>query len=141
MMWLAALCVFLAAACRYDYGERRIPNNLIIWTAAAGAVWRLWNERAPGLLWYLGQAVLVMAILYPLFKIGGLGAGDVKLLGVTAGYLPAEKILVFLFCSLLVAAMISVVKMWKRGAGGAQGGICLFGPVLVSVLLLLGGVY
>lgn len=140
-MGLAALGVFLVAACNYDYREKRIPNYLIIWMAIAGVGWRLWNEGAPGELWYLGQAVLVVAILYPFFKIGGLGAGDVKLLGVTAGYLPAEKILVFLFCSLLVAAMISVVKMWKRGAGGAQGGICLSGPVLVSVLLLLGGVY
>ena len=140
-MRLVALCVFLVAACGYDYKERRIPNYLILWMAITGVGWRLWNERAPGLPGYLGQAVLVMAILYPFFKIRGLGAGDVKLLGVTAGYLPAEKILVFLFCSLLVAAMISVVKMWKRGAGGAQGGICLSGPVLVSVLLLLGGVY
>lgn len=140
-MRLVALCVFLVAACGYDYKERRIPNYLILWMAITGVGWRLWNERAPGLPGYLGQAMLVMAILYPFFKIRGLGAGDVKLLGVTAGYLPAEKILVFLFCSLLVAAMISVVKMWKRGAGGAQGGICLSGPVLVSVLLLLGGVY
>ncbi len=141
MMWLAALCVFLMAACRYDYRERRIPNYLIIWTAAVGAAWRFWNERLPGPLWYLGQAVLVMAALYPFFQIGGLGAGDVKLLGVAAGYLPAEKILAFLFCSLLVAAMISVVKMWKRGGRRGKGGICLSGPVLVSVLLFLGGVY
>lgn len=138
---MAALCVFLAAACNYDYRERRIPNNLIIWMAIIGAGWRLWRERAPGGLWYLGQAALVMATLYPFFKIGGLGAGDVKLLGVTAGYLPAEKILAFLFCSLLVAAMISVVKFRRKGGKRQSRGVCLSGPVLVSVLLFLGGVY
>lgn len=64
-----------------------------------------------------------------------------KLLGVTAGYLPAEKILVFLFCSLLVAAMISLAKIWKRDGKRRGGAVCLSGPVLVSVLLFLGGVY
>ncbi len=141
MMWVAALCVFLVAACRYDYRERRIPNYLIIWMAALGAAWRFWNEGLAGPLWYLGQAVLVMAALYPFFQIGGLGAGDVKLLGVTAGYLPAEKILAFLFCSLLVAAMFSVAKMWRKGVGRRRLPVCLSGPVFISVLLFLGGVY
>jgi prepilin peptidase CpaA len=141
MMRLVALCVFLVAACGYDYKERRIPNYLILWMAITGVGWRLWNERAPGLPGYLGQAMFVMAILYPFFKIRGLGAGDVKLLGVTAGYLPAEKILVFLFCSLLVAAMISLAKIWKRDGKRRGGAVCLSGPVLVSVLLFLGGVY
>ena len=136
-MQLAALCVFLAAACGYDYRQRRIPNYVILGMTIAGIGWRMYDERAPGALWYLGQAVLVMAVLYPFFKTGGLGAGDVKLIGVTAGYLPAEKILGFLFCSLLVAALISLVKILRK----AKGGVRLAGPVLVSILLFLGGVY
>ena len=140
-MQLAALCVFLAAACGYDYRQRRIPNYVILGMTIAGIGWRMYDERAPGALWYLGQAVLVMAVLYPFFKTGGLGAGDVKLMGVTAGYLPAEKILGFLFCSLLVAAMISLAKIWKRDGKRRGGAVCLSGPVLVSVLLFLGGVY
>ena len=140
-MHLAVLCAFLVAVCGYDYRERRIPNYLIIWMAIAGVGWRLWNERAPGVLCYLGQAMLVMAVLYPFFKIGGLGAGDVKLLGATAGYLPAQKILTFLFFSLLVAALISLVKSRKKDGERQSGGICLAGPVLVSFLLFLGGVY
>nr|WP_296439825.1 A24 family peptidase [uncultured Acetatifactor sp.] len=134
---MAALCVFLAAACGYDYRQRRIPNYVILGMTIAGIGWRMYDERAPGALWYLGQAVLVMAVLYPFFKTGGLGAGDVKLMGVTAGYLPAEKILGFLFCSLLVAALISLFKILRK----AKGGVRLAGPVLVSILLFLGGVY
>lgn len=141
MRQLAALCVFLVAACGYDYREKRIPNYLILWIAIVGAGWRLWSERAPGGLWYLGQAAIVMASLYPFFQIGGLGAGDVKLLGVTAGYLPAQKILTFLFFSLLVAAMISLTKIRAKGGERRCSRVCLSGPVLVSVLLFLGGVY
>ncbi len=138
---VGALCVFLALACGYDYRERRIPNYLILGMAVSGAGWRLYQERAPGAFWYLGQAVLVMAVLYPFFKTGGLGAGDVKLLGMTAGYLPAEKILGFLFCSLLVAAMISLVKILKKTDRRVRRGVCLSGPVFVSILMFLGGVY
>lgn len=141
MVQLGVLCAFLAAACGYDYRERRIPNYLVIGMAVAGAGWRFYHERAPGSFWYLGQAVLVMAVLYPFFMAGGLGAGDVKLLGVTAGYLPAEKILGFLFCSLLIAAMISLVKILKKADRRIRGGVRLSGPVLVSILLFLGGVY
>lgn len=166
---MAALCVLLTAACGYDYRDRKIPNYLILLTAISGVGWRSWNGVS-GILFYLGQALLVMLLLYPFFKIGGLGAGDVKLLGVTAGYLPFEKVLMFLFCSLLIGAVISVIKMWRKhifkarmqylaayltgvisakswqsyqdGKGDRHsGGICLSGPVLISMLLYLGGVY
>lgn len=166
---MAALCIFLTAACGYDYRDKRIPNSLIIWMAAVGTGWRFWGESSSGVLFYLGQMVFMMIILYPFFRIGGLGAGDVKLFGVTAGYLPAEKILTFLVCSLLIAVVISVVKMrnrecfWERaacltdylsevmksgrwrlypaGKGCRTSRVCMAGPVFVSVLLYLGGVY
>lgn len=167
---MAALCVILAAACGYDYKDNRIPNYLILLAAVLGVGWQAWDGGLLGALFYLGQAVLVMALLYPFFRVGGLGAGDVKLLGVTAGYLPFGKILIFLFGSLLIAAIISTVKMWRKrifrqrvrylaayletvmrtgewklyqadNEGARAAGVCLAGPVLISVLLYLGGVY
>lgn len=163
---MAVLCVILAAVCCYDYSGRKIPNRLVLLAAFWGAGWQLWGAGLPGIFSCLGQMTLVAACLYPVFKIGGLGAGDVKLLGVTAGYLPFEKILPFLFCSLLAAAMVSLVKMWRKKmfrermqclsgymqevmrSGSWQlypravsAGVCLSGPVFVSLLLYLGGVY
>ena len=167
---MAALCVLLTAACGFDYRKNRIPNVLIAVMMVLGAVWRFWSGGFWDMLSYLAQAVAVMALLYPFFKIGGLGAGDVKLLGAAAGYLPPDKIFAFLFCSLLTAAVVSLAKMWKRKnfsermrylwgyltetvrkgswhlyleneKDGRTCGVCLSGPVLFSVLLYLGGVY
>lgn len=167
---MAALCILLTAACSYDYRRKRIPNFLIAFMAVLGVGWRFWESGGYGALSYLGEAVLIMCLLYPFFKIGSIGAGDVKLLGVSAGYLPCSRILMFLFFSLLISAMISLFKMWKESnmqermrylfaylTDVARSGrwhlylenerekqavgICLSGPVLISILLYWGGVY
>ncbi|MCI8801017.1 A24 family peptidase [Acetatifactor muris] len=166
---MTSLCVFLLIACVCDYREHRIPNSLTALMAVQGLIGRMWDEGAVGIILWLGGAVMAVALLYLLFKIGCLGAGDVKLFGVTAGYLPFKKILLFLFFSLLIAAIISLVKMWKENSFGRRirylsgyfrellkngqwrlysqkendrtSGICLAGPVFISILLYLGGVY
>lgn len=166
---MAALCVLLTAACWYDYRKKKIPNALIIATLIFGAGWRLRTEGIVGVVSYLGQAVMVIIPLYFLFRIGVVGAGDIKLFGVTAGFLPFKKIFLFLFVSLLVAAMVSLLKLWNNknmgkrlhhmagylsdvmrsgwrlypesGLDLPEAGICLSGPILVSLLLYLGGVY
>lgn len=167
---MAVLCIFLAAACGYDYQKHRIPNYLTAAMAVWGGVWRLGEGGPAGMLSCLGAALLAAAMVYPFFKIGAVGGGDVKLFGATAVCLPPDKILVFLFLSLLVAAIFSLLKMWKENSFARRlrhlrrylaetavsgrwkmyteneedkpaGGVCLSGPVLASVLLYLGGVY
>ena len=120
------------------------------------------------MLCYAGKALAAACLLYPLFRIGALGAGDVKLYGAAAGYLPFLKVFPFLFYSLLAAAVFSLLKMCKQryftervkyffsylaevAATGswklylenererAAAGICLAGPALISIMLYLGG--
>lgn len=166
---MAVLCAFLTAACGFDYYRKRIPNWLIAVTAAAGFWFRCGREGAGGILAYGGESLLVMTLLIPLFKIGALGAGDVKLFGVTAGYLPFGKIFIFSFVSMLIAAIISlfkllgkrclrerlgtllaylretadsgVVRAYPAARGHKEASVCLSGPVFLSILLFLGGIY
>lgn len=167
---MTALCLCLAGACVCDYRHGRIPNCLLALTAALGMAWRFWSGGPPGAISYVGEGALVIALLYPFFKIGALGAGDVKLLGVAAGYLPFDRVLYFLFFSMLVGAIISLYKVWRQGnylcrwsrfwkyladvakAGALlpylkreeeerREGVRMAGPVLAGLLLYLGGVY
>ena len=167
---MAALCVLLLAACYCDYRKKKIPNYLIVAMAFTGVVWHFLMAGVPGAAICVLQMVLIGGILYPLFKIGAVGAGDVKLFGVTAGCLPFEKIFVFFFVSLLIAAMISLVKLWQygnlserlhylmeyladvwksgsfrlyleNGVDSPDIRLCLSGPVLLGLLLYMGGVY
>ncbi len=167
---MAALCVLLLAACCFDYRKKKIPNVLTAATALTGLSWRFLTEGAQGAAFFLLQAFVVGGALYPLYKIGAVGAGDIKLFGVTAGFLPFRKIFFFLFVSLLIAAMISFGKLCRYGniaerlryfaeylADVSKSGrwrlyldedtyrpdirLCLSGPVLISLLLYLGGVF
>ena len=167
---MAALCAMLTAACWMDHRKKKIPNLLIAAMAIFGMGWRFWREGAGGMAAFVGQSVTVVCLFYFLFRLGTVGAGDVKLFGVTAGYLPFKKVLIFLFVSLLIAAVISLVKLWKKkyfwerlrylagylasvwksgrwslylegGVNNPDAGICLSGPILFSLLLYLGGVY
>lgn len=164
------LIILLAVACGYDYRKRRIPNFLLIIMFVIGWGNALICEGFREAIIFLVEGMVVMLVLYPLFKIGALGAGDVKLYSVCAGYLPREKFLYFFFLSLLIAAVISLIKMVKECNAieriayfceyavdvMRQGkfrlyienekerkaaSICLAGPILGSVLLYMGGVY
>lgn len=167
---MALLCVFLAAACVFDHCGRRIPNGLIVVMAAAGILLRCRGSGIGGAAVFLAGALPVMALLYPFFKIGALGAGDIKLFGVTAGFLPLQKIWVFSFVSLLIAASFSLIKLVRKkcfrerfrvfflylkeigengrisryplsGEEREKCTIPLAGSVALSVLLFLGGAY
>lgn len=167
---LEALCFLLAIACCFDYRSGRIPNLLLFIMFVVGCGYSALSAGVRGVIFFSVESVGVVLLLYPLFKIGALGAGDVKLYGICAGYLPKDKFLFFLFLSLLIAAIISLIKMIKESnaierisylceyvlevmrSGNFRlyienekerkaSGICLAGPIFCSVLLYLGGIY
>ena len=133
-------------------------------------IWQKWRLANGTGITYVLSILLMIFLLYPFFKLGALGAGDVKLLGICAGFLQYDKILHFLFFSLLAAAIFSVIKLVKEQSAwerltylkeylldvarsgkwvlyienereARKAGIALAGPILVSVFLHMGGVY
>ncbi len=167
---MAVLCTSLGVVCLFDYRKRRIPNLWVVLILTMGAGRSILQNGLGGLAVYLLSAVSVLFLLYPLFRVGGLGAGDVKLLSVCAGYFPPRRIFYFLFLSLLVSAVFSFIRLcrdrdlrdrilyfceycaavarsgkWSlylpQKGGRALSGVCMSGPVLCSVLLGMGGIY
>lgn len=167
---MAAFFVLLLAVCCWDYRRRRIPNLLIFLLCVIGIFLRIKLAGAQGAAAYLKWCLLSGLCTYPLFKLGALGAGDTKLFSVCAGCLTGGEIIWFFFYSLLFAAIVSIVKLIKEGSGRerffyfldyavscvragqlrlyiegerelAEAGICLSGPIALSMLLHLGGIY
>lgn len=164
------MCIFLAIACYFDYKTHRIPNGLIVCGLPAGVGYRLIGDGVGGVLEYLASVLLTTMLFYFFFWIGTMGAGDVKMLGVCAGFFPWNKVLYFLFFALAIAAMFALCKMylernmkerlyylgeylwdvlrcgrWKlyfaAERQGAKTGICMAGPVFCSALMYMGGIY
>ena len=167
---MAVLCVMLLAVCLIDYRSTRIPNWLIWLIFLYGLGWHYRDAGGGGLTEALLNCLLVLILLYPLFKVGAVGAGDVKLYSVTAGCLSGQVVPCFLIYSLLIAAIISLLKMilvrnakerfyylcmylvdicrngrfqlyFENETNKRKASICLSGPIFLSVLLGLGGVY
>lgn len=167
---MVVLCGFLAVICLFDYRHARIPNWIVLMILFYGLGYRYWDAGGDGVRAFLLSCLIVLLCFYPLFKIGTIGAGDVKLYAAAAGYLSGQTLVYFLFYSLLIAAVISIFRILKERSGrerigylcsyladilrtgqwqlyykncleGQNRGICLSGPILFSILLHLGGVY
>lgn len=164
------LCVSLCIACLFDYTKGKIPNLFQVFLLALGMMRSVYIGGWERMVLYLLSAAGVLILLYPLFRIGGLGAGDVKLLSVCSGYFSVSQVFMFLFYSMLISAVFSLVSLLKernireRAAyfveyctevakcgrwqlylpevrGKRLKGVCMSGPILCSVLLGLGGLY
>ena len=139
---MGALCIFLLIACYYDYRFRRIPNILILFMLITGMIWRFYVQGGTGILFFLLTMIVVIFCLSPFFRMKALGAGDVKMFGICSGYCLGEQFLYFLFFSLLIAASVSILKLIiNRNKECLKAKVPLAGPVLISILLHIGGVY
>lgn len=107
--YYALLLLLLLLAAYMDLRTDRIPNKLIFTGIVFGV---------SGTLWFcldFGQTVfcvfLAFLLLYPLFKIGALGAGDVKVFMMIGSFLAVRECLTVMALSFLIGALFSLAKI------------------------------
>jgi len=117
---LIAVGVIAATGVGWDLAERRVPNVLTTSGALLGLAWALTTQGPAGLAWSLGGCAVGLALFLPLFLVGGLGAGDVKLLAAFGAWLgPADIVWAALWASILGGVMALVVASWRGYLGRA----------------------
>lgn len=86
---LMLLLPFLGAAVISDLSSRRVPNVLVALMFAAGIAAQVTaaSTVGDGLRAGLGGAGVGLLMLLPFYVLGGMGAGDVKLLAATGAFL------------------------------------------------------
>ena len=100
------LLLFVTAAAASDLQRGRINNFLTLTSLAAGFL--LLAARAPQEIpGVLGAMVLLFCFLFPFWKAGGLGAGDIKMLMALVPYMGVRWFFVSLVFSFLIGAVIS----------------------------------
>lgn len=90
---------------------RRIPN-LIIFAGILGAVFLFYDCFSISFLYQKIIAIIIPFVcFYGLYKIGALGAGDVKLYCLLGFYLTFQDLFKVILSSLIIAALNSLIKM------------------------------
>ncbi|MGA1839217.1 MAG: prepilin peptidase [bacterium] len=109
------LSVILLIAAIGDLRTRRIPNWLTFSTIIVGIIYHSYRNGSQGFLFSLKGVFLGFAFLMVFYFMGGMGAGDVKLMGGVGGLLgPKGVFTAFLFTALL-GGIYSVVLIISQG--------------------------
>ena len=122
-IWFVSVVLVVAAV--IDGIQLKVPNWLTFpfiisgWVYSAVAYGLAGEAWHIGLAWSLAGTVVGLALLLPLYSIGGMGAGDVKLLAGVGAWVYCSTTL-YSFCfsavvgALMAIAMVLYRKAWRK---------------------------
>lgn len=105
----------LICAAVSDARSRRIPNKLTMTGTALGL---LYSAFVPfwlghGLLWSLGGCLVALVLLFPLWMMRILGAGDVKLMAMVGSLVGLDAITGAMVASLIAGGIMAIgYSLW-----------------------------
>jgi prepilin peptidase CpaA len=105
---VACLALVSLAAMVWDVRTRRLPNVLTLGSAAAGVAFATIESGGSGTAWSIVGWFAGIALFLPLFALGGLGGGDVKLLAAFGAWLGPVGALWTAFAAALFGGVIAL---------------------------------
>lgn len=121
---VAILLATCAALC--DIRTRRVPNRLTFGMAALALATHAWVGGAGGALSSAAGLLVGLCCFLPIFLLGGMGAGDVKLLAAIGAWIgPGDAFVVALTSSIAGGALAIVVALWHGYLRRALGNLWL----------------
>jgi prepilin peptidase CpaA len=116
------VCILLIWAAYIDGKQLRVPNWLTFPMVLSGLVYSAWVGGWAGLGDGLVGTCVGLATLLPLYAVGGMGAGDVKLMAGIGAWLGASATWNAFVVSVIVGAVMAVAmvawrKSWKKHCG------------------------
>ncbi|MEH6626069.1 MAG: A24 family peptidase [Motiliproteus sp.] len=116
------LLLLVVMAALIDLAQCRIPNTLVIWGLLLAFAVRYHYLGISGLLQGLGGMCVGFFVFLPLYIMGGLGAGDVKLMATIGSFLDPIQALMAVVFSINAATILGVGYLLLKGGGRAYLG-------------------
>jgi prepilin peptidase CpaA len=123
---IVVLFTLLATAAVIDVRRHRIPN----WLTMSGLVFALaYSAFVPfylkhGFLWSLGGAATGFGVLFPMWLLRIMGAGDVKLMAMAGGLLGAQDVWLALIGSIVAGGLFALLfSLWRGKLGTMLGNV------------------
>lgn len=111
---LIALALMLTVAVYVEVKENRIPNWLTLSGMALGLLVSFLNGR-PAFWSSLGGLAIGFGFLFVFYVFGGVGGGDVKLMGASGALMGADLIKPALVYTAVLGAFLAVViVVWRK---------------------------
>ncbi len=111
MCIIFVIFILLMAAVVMDFFFDKIYNEWILVLFVTGMSYTTWSGGFEGFIKALVSMAIPFFLLYPLFMIGVIGAGDVKLLSVMGSFFTVREIFICVLVSFLLGAVFSLLKM------------------------------
>ena len=103
-----------------DVATRRIPNVLTFGAAALALLYYAFTSGLSGLGWATAGWLVGAAVFFPFFALGGMGAGDVKLVAALGAWLgPMGAVKVAIAAAIAGGAVAAIVMLRQRYVGAA----------------------
>ncbi len=108
MAWTLLL---LITAVAMDVRKGRISNRLICLGTISGILIRIWESGIEGLILSVIQIFIPVIVLFLLFLMRALGAGDIKLFSLIGSIWNLKVLCSCMFFSFLAGAVMSLAKL------------------------------
>lgn len=97
-----------------DLRKTKISNRLILVGLGISLIRRVVLEGGVGILIWLFQISFPVVILYLFYLMGALGAGDLKLFSLIAGFINFKELCICIISAFVVGGVFSFLKMlWE----------------------------
>ncbi|WP_026670315.1 A24 family peptidase [Butyrivibrio sp. AE3006] len=133
-MELPVLYCLLSGSALTDIYRHKILNRWLLAGVCMGLALSFFGEGQDPFYMKLLRASITLLCLIPVYALGGLGGGDIKLFAVTAMFLNKNELIAAVVVSFVIAAFMGILKIIKNKKPYQTINFAV--PVLISVLLI-----
>lgn len=111
MLKILLTLLLLLIAVVMDVTTGKISNRLICLGLSTGLFFQIWESGTVGVFLFLLQMILPVILLFLLFLMRGLGAGDIKLFSMIGSIWNLKVLFYCVIFSFLAGAVFSFIKL------------------------------